>query len=184
MSLKSSVSVISRGQKDSQEGYTSCALWIYFFNLFNTVFTHKVQFAFQKTRCFVINCTLNQSCLILVTIQCVKKACLETYPDFHIVYQISSIWCSGLDWMLTFLFAWSFLSIAMCWMNENTLWLVNLHAFLSICTVSPPSHRPAETALILCASSATRRSAKRAEREFFWQRTTTKNHDCLIKCLT
>lgn len=31
--------------------------------------------------------------------------------------------------MLTFLFAWSFLSIAMCWMNENTPWLTNLHAF-------------------------------------------------------
>lgn len=31
--------------------------------------------------------------------------------------------------MLTFLFAWSFLSIAMRWMNENTLWLTNLHAF-------------------------------------------------------
>lgn len=68
--------------------------------------------------------------------------------------------------MLTFLFAWSFLSIAACWRDERTLWLVNLHAFYLYTHCLPSFSWPTETPLIPCAYSATRRPANTCKREF------------------
>lgn len=58
--------------------------------------------------------------------------------------------------MLTFLFAWSFLSIAMCRMNENTLWLANLHAFYPLSPLLQSAHRDGSYPPCLFCHSAKR----------------------------
>ena len=47
------------------------------FTLFNAVFTHDDAVFKQKILSFCLNCTLNQSCPILITIQFVKKSALR-----------------------------------------------------------------------------------------------------------